>query len=160
MKRYKLLKDLPTFKAGEEFFVDEGGNLIVGTPEKPKKIFVGGSDFNIPYEVDLVVYGRETLKKFPNILTDWFEEIKFEIPDEFEMGFWHINYNIEDGFFIGYLASDEFEEDYEKILKHHMEVGLAFETEEEAEQLIKKITRKNGKYIWELKNNKMHSLRF
>ena len=44
MKQYKLLKDLPTFKAGDEFFISEKGNLIVGTPEKPKKVLVGDGD--------------------------------------------------------------------------------------------------------------------
>ena len=33
-KRYKLLKDLPTFKAGDEFFISKDGNLIAGTPKK------------------------------------------------------------------------------------------------------------------------------
>lgn len=36
MKCYKLLKDLPTFKAGEKFFISESGNLIAGTPSDPK----------------------------------------------------------------------------------------------------------------------------
>lgn len=76
MKRYKLLKDLPTFKAGDEFFISEKGNLIAGTPEKPNKVIVGTGDFIVPIEVDLIAYAKETLQQFPNILTDWFEEIK------------------------------------------------------------------------------------
>lgn len=57
MKRYKLRRDLPTFKAGDIFYINENDNLI------------RESD-NVP------AYDWLTLKKFPNILTDWFEEIK------------------------------------------------------------------------------------
>ena len=74
MKRYKLLKELPTFKAGDEFFISESGNLIAGTPEKPKKVIVGTGASIFPIEVDLIAYTKETLQQFPNILTDWFEE--------------------------------------------------------------------------------------
>ena len=73
MKRYKLLKDLPTFNAGDEFFISKDGNLIAGTPEEPKIVRVGEI---IPIEVNLMAYAKETLEQFPNILTDWFEEIK------------------------------------------------------------------------------------
>lgn len=73
MKRYKLLKDLPTFKAGDEFFISESGDLIAGTPEEPKTVRVREI---IPIEVNLMAYAKETLEQFPNILTDWFEEIK------------------------------------------------------------------------------------
>lgn len=73
LKRYKLLKNLPTFKAGEEFFISENGNLIAGTPEKPKIVRVGEIE---PIEISLMAYAKETLEKFPNILTDWFEEIE------------------------------------------------------------------------------------
>lgn len=76
MKRYKLLKDLPTFKAGDEFFISEQGNLIAGTPEKPKRVLIGDGDFITATKVDLMAYAKETLEQFPNILTDWFKEIK------------------------------------------------------------------------------------
>lgn len=76
MKRYKLLKDLPTFKAGDEFFISESGNLIAGTPENPKKVLIGEDDSIVPIEVDLMAYAKETLEQFPNILTEWFEEIE------------------------------------------------------------------------------------
>ena len=75
MKRYKLRKDLPIFKAGDEFFISEKGNLIARTPENPKKVIVGKGDSIVPIEIDLMVYAKETLKQFPNILTDWFEEV-------------------------------------------------------------------------------------
>lgn len=56
MKQYKLLKDLPTFKAGEIFYIKEKGNLA------------RVSD-------DVSMYSKKTMDNFPNILTDWFEEI-------------------------------------------------------------------------------------
>lgn len=56
MKRYKLKRDLPTFKAGEIFYISDSGNLL------------RESD-------NIAAYSWTTLDKFPNILTDWFEEI-------------------------------------------------------------------------------------
>ncbi len=65
MKHYKLLKDLPTFKAGDEFEINNRGDLVfVGGTEEPKD------------GKTLVAYAGSTLEKFPNILTDWFEEIE------------------------------------------------------------------------------------
>ena len=59
MIKYKLLKDLPTFKAGDMFYISQYGALIYDD---------GG--------FGVMVYSQSTLKKFPNILTDWFEEIQ------------------------------------------------------------------------------------
>ena len=63
MKRYKLKKDLPTFKAGSGFYLSDSGSLIYD-----------GDD------VGIVAYSKKTLEKFPNILKDWFEEI----PEEYK----------------------------------------------------------------------------
>jgi hypothetical protein len=59
MKRYKLLKDLPTFKAGDLFYISEYGALVYDDG-------YGG----------VMAYARQTLDMFPNILTEWFEEIQ------------------------------------------------------------------------------------
>nr|DAF05736.1 MAG TPA: hypothetical protein [Caudoviricetes sp.] len=67
MKRYRLLKDLPTFKAGQLAYISEQGSLIAGSPDKPEITDVG---------VQLMMYHKTTLDKFPEILTEWFEEIK------------------------------------------------------------------------------------
>lgn len=67
MKRYKLLKDLPTFKAGQLAYISKIGNLIAGNPDKPEITDAG---------VQLMMYHKITLEKFPEILTEWFEEIK------------------------------------------------------------------------------------
>ena len=67
MKRYKLLKDLPTFKAGQLAYISKTGNLIAGTPENQE---------TTDYGLILMIYHETTLKKFPEILTEWFEEIE------------------------------------------------------------------------------------
>lgn len=80
MKRYKLLKDLPTFKAGDLFYTSEYGALVYDD---------GG--------FGIMAYAQSTLEKFPNILTEWFEEIK-EPTDSIhwepqpEDEYWYINY--------------------------------------------------------------------
>lgn len=58
MKYYKLKKDLPTFKAGDLFMLQDNGNLWHST---------GGR------HVDVMAYAKKTLELFPNILKDWFE---------------------------------------------------------------------------------------
>lgn len=67
VKRYRLLKDLPTFKAGQLAYISKTGNLIAGTPENQKTTETG---------LIIMIYHETTLKKFPNILTEWFEEIE------------------------------------------------------------------------------------
>ena len=67
MKQYRLLKDLPTFKAGQLAYISKTGNLIAGTPENQKTTETG---------LIIMIYHETTLKKFPEILTEWFEEIK------------------------------------------------------------------------------------
>ena len=66
MKRYKLLKDLPTFKAGQLAYISGQGSLIAGTPDNPEITYTG---------VQLMMYHKTTLDKFPEILTEWFEKI-------------------------------------------------------------------------------------
>lgn len=62
MKFYKLKKDLPTFKKGELFYLNEYGSL---------------------YRVsdDLMAYYHTTVAKFPNMLEDWFEEVPAPVRD-------------------------------------------------------------------------------
>ena len=58
MKRYKLKEDTPAFKAGTECYIEEAGNMV------PCR----GISYTIVH--------KDQLEKNPNILTDWFEEIK------------------------------------------------------------------------------------
>lgn len=118
MKRYKLLKDLPTFNAGDEFFISKGGNLVAGTPEEPKIVRVGEIT---PIEVNLMAYAKETLEQFPNILTDWFKEIK-----EQEQFF---TIDVLKAKVVGIMKLISLELGFQKI----RELGLLFDTEEEAE---------------------------
>lgn len=58
MKRYKLKKDTPAFKAGTECYIEEAGNMV------PCR----GISYTIVH--------KDQLEKNPDILTDWFEEVK------------------------------------------------------------------------------------
>lgn len=58
MRKFILQKDLPTFKAGDVFYLSNFGSLATedGT---------------------VVAYHKTTLEKFPNILSDeWFKEVR------------------------------------------------------------------------------------
>ena len=108
MKRYKLLKDLPTFKAGEIFYISETGNLL------------RESD-NVP------AYSWSTIDKFPNILTDWFEEINESTrwkPEADQKYYFSDN----DGS-VGYNRWDG-----DHIDRNRFEIGNCFKTEEEAKR--------------------------
>ena len=64
MKRYKLLKDLPTFNTGDIFQLEDDGCLYL----------VEGSGGG-HWREHVMAYHRRTLERFPNILIDWFEEL-------------------------------------------------------------------------------------
>lgn len=66
MKHYKLLKELPTFHAGDIFTLAEDGCLYLTEPV----------DFNHHWKSRVMAYHKNTLERFPNILEDWFEEIE------------------------------------------------------------------------------------
>lgn len=63
-KHYKLLKDLPTFKKGDLFYLSDSGSLFLEDPTPPH------------YKSRVMAYHHTTLEKFPNILEDWFEELE------------------------------------------------------------------------------------
>lgn len=62
MKYYRLTKDLPTFKKGQIFHLNEYGSLVSN-------------------DVGVVAYSWSTIAKFPNILKDWFEEVPAPVRD-------------------------------------------------------------------------------
>lgn len=111
MKRYKLKRDLPTFKAGEIFYLSDAGNLL------------RESD-------NIAAYSWTTLDKFPNILTDWFEEIKEPTrwkPEKFQK-YYHVggdSFVYDDGWANGSAIDDG-----------RFEIGNCFQTEEEAERVV------------------------
>lgn len=67
MKKYMLKRDLPTFKAGDIFIISPDGCLWHST---------GGE------HVDVMAYHRRTIEAFPEMLTEWFTEIKAHAPLE------------------------------------------------------------------------------
>ena len=110
MKRYKLKRDLPTFKAGEIFYISDMGNLI-------------REGDNVP------AYSWSTIDKFPNILTDWFEEIKESTRWKPEMD--QTYYGIS-------IGSSVFSEYWNDLTVDHdrFNIGNCFQTKEEAEQAV------------------------
>lgn len=110
MKRYKLVKNLPTFNAGDVFYLNEAGSLI--------------------HESDNVVaYSWITIDKFPNILTDWFEEIKEPTrwkPEDKETYYYVGN--------TGDVYSSNW--NYFTIDQGRFDIGNCFKTEEEAERAV------------------------
>ena len=126
MKCYKLLKDLPTFKAGEEFFISDSGNLIAGTPGNPKQITVE-TLYGIPKKIDLMAYANETLEEFPNILKDWFEEL----PDLNEY------FYITDDSNVDFVVEEE-----PNLSRRRKAIGNIFETEEEAKKYLEYLKAK------------------
>ena len=113
MKRYKLERDLPTFKAGEIFYLSDTGNLI------------RESD-NVP------AYSWTTLEKFPNILTDWFEEIK-------EPTRWKPEID-QEYYLLGSDSSVKVDEWCDLSTdRNRFEIGNCFKSREEAEKAIERL---------------------
>lgn len=123
MKRYKLLKDLPTFRAGQLAYVSSLGNLMAGTPEEPEIADTG---------LNLMMYHRGTLEKFPNILTEWFEEIQ-EPTDSIH---WKPKYD--DWYFYisdhGSVCSDIWNDNYTD--NKRLAFGFVYRTEEECKAAL------------------------
>lgn len=123
MKRYRLLKDLPTFKAGQLAYISKTGNLIAGTPENQE---------TTDYGLTIMIYHETTLKKFPNILTEWFEEVQEPVNSihwkpNFGEEYWYVNY-------IGNVVC-RFWEDASVDL-WLLESGNVYRTEKEAEKAL------------------------
>lgn len=111
MKRYKLVKDLPTFKAGDVFYISDSGNLL------------RESD-NVP------AYSWSTIDKFPNILDDWFEEINESTRWKPENG--EIYYRVGSD---GRIYDDTWDDSLSITDSERLEIGNCFQTEEEAERV-------------------------
>ena len=112
MKRYKLLKDTPAFKAGTECYIEEAGHMV------PCR----GISYTIVH--------KDQLENNPDILTDWFEEINESTrwkPDDDQK-----YYYVDSG---GSVDSDIWN-DYSAIDDDRFEIGNCFKTEEEAERIV------------------------
>lgn len=110
MKKYKLVKDLPTFNAGDVFYLNEAGSLI--------------------HEGDgVAAYSWATIDKFPNILTDWFEEVNESTrwKPEMDQKYYCFGSN-------GFVYSDTWANG-SAVDNGRFEIGNCFQTEEEAERV-------------------------
>ena len=110
MKRYKLKKDTPAFKAGTECYIEEAGNMV------PCR----GISYTIVH--------KDQLEKNPNILTDWFEEIKEQTrwrPEKFQ-NYYHVG---GDG-----RVYDDAWANGSAVDNGRFEIGNCFKTEEEAKR--------------------------
>ena len=115
MKRYKLKKDLPTFKAGDEFLLTDTGNLFHG------KSLHNNTE---------IVYSFSEIEKFPNILTDWFEEINESTRWKPEMSQKYYRVGSD-----GFVYDDTWVND-SVIDNSRFEIDNCFQTKEEAELVV------------------------
>lgn len=112
MLRYKLKKDTPAFKAGTECYIEEAGNMV------PCR----GISYTIVH--------KDQLEKNPNILTDWFEEIKESTRWKPEMR--HDYYYISGD---GHVYDNSWD-DSRLVDNGRFEIGNCFQTKEEAERVL------------------------
>ena len=106
MKKYKLLKDLPFAKAGEELYLK----------------FSEDSEFFLVYKGTDKAYTAELNPEFIDNFDEWFEEI--EEPEEyFIINFLHLK--------IIKISTDFFAE---WVIENLKSLGLLFKTEEQAEK--------------------------
>ena len=112
MKRYKLKKNTPAFKAGTECYIEEAGHMV------PCR----GISYTIVH--------KDQLEKNPNILTDWFEEVDESTrwkPEKFQK-----YYYVEDNSFV----YDDTWSNVSSIDDGMFEIGNCFQTKEEAERVV------------------------
>lgn len=106
MKRYRLLKDLPTFNKGDTFRLTEHGHLM---SEKD----------------GVIAYAEPTLEKFNILNSDWFEEIPESKRWRAEKGglYWFVDGGVADDYEQRVNTDDG-----------RYELGNYFKTEEEAQK--------------------------
>ena len=112
MKRYKLLKDTPAFKAGTECYIEEAGHMV------PCR----GISYTIVH--------KDQLEKNPDILTDWFEEVN-------ESTRWKPDGN-QKYYYLGNSGSVYYDTwaNGSPIDNGRFEIGNCFQTKEEAEIVV------------------------
>lgn len=112
MKRYKLLKDTPAFKAGTECYIEDAGHIV------PCR----GISYTIVH--------KDQLEKSPSILTDWFEEIKEPTRWKPENGerYYYLGNS-------GFIYDDTWANG-SPVDNGRFEIGNIFQTREEAERVV------------------------
>lgn len=117
MTKYKLLKDLPTFKAGDIFEIDNDRNLYLIDKKDSRH-----------WCERVMAYHHKTLERFPNILEEWFEKIEDD-------RYWCIDFTEAT---VGGVFTTEY--DYESEMdRFNNKIGNKFETKEGAELAIQKL---------------------
>lgn len=111
MKRYKLKKDTPAFKAGTECYIEEAGNMV------PCR----GISYTIVH--------KDQLEKNPNILAEWFEEIDESTRWKPEMcrDYYYVSSS-------GAVYNDAWSGDY--FDSDRFKIGNCLQTEEESKQVV------------------------
>lgn len=118
MKRYKLLKDLPFAKAGEEFQLHRGGI----------------NDYITLYRNKEQIYQFKVGENVSEMFNEWFEEVKEpELPKEF---FYVLKNKIASVNYLTYSFDEETRQEYRNIVEKHKSVDNYFETKEEAEKYL------------------------
>lgn len=117
-KRYKLIKDLPHVKAGARCHLSPKGNLVTDS--------------------GVMLYYKNQLKNFPNILKDWFEEIpeKPKTVDDLKEG--------DTWFFINHSTDQCYIPETTNLIciDAFKQIGNAFLTREEAEKVLARLKAK------------------
>lgn len=111
MKRYKLKKSTPAFKAGTECYIEEAGNMV------PCR------------GISYVIVHKDQLEKNPDILTDWFEQINESTrwkPEADQKYYFSDN--------DGSVGCNRWDND--RIDCNRFEIGNCFETKEETERVV------------------------
>lgn len=135
MKRYILKKELPTFKVGAKFELDNYGNLR--SLEEFQEFGLLGQNIGI------MACHKSTLEKFPNILTDWFEEIPEQPKTVWDLKEGDEYYAISfDGCITHEYINHSSIDYHERVIG----IGKCFLTKEEAE---KELARRKAKVILE-----------
>ena len=111
MKRYKLKKDTPAFKAGTECYIEEAGNMV------PCR------------GISYIIVHKDQLEKNPNILTDWFEEVNESTRWKPETDQKYYCFGSD-----GSVIDDDWCE--LSIDRNRFNIGNCFQTEEEAERAV------------------------
>lgn len=117
-RRYKLKRELPTFAQGDLFEIREDGCLyLIKTTQQ-----LGH------WKTNVVAYHEKTLRKFPNILKDWFEEVEDE-PWRLRLGDEYFSIGFEGKILDFVYAPTETDRNIEAI-------GNCFPTREQAKRAV------------------------
>lgn len=126
-RKYKLKRDLPTFRVGQIFYISPYGGLWLDE----------GLDNEGEPKSTVCAYSSRTLEKFPNILKGWFEEIieepAVEISGQFKPKKGVTYFSVYSG------CASPYSNCTQSLTDSAIEIGLSFKTEEECQKWIEKM---------------------